>query len=203
MPQLVIPMDENTTDMALNMTECPRHAGVETNLRCSRCEDPICPRCMIYAPVGSKCPDCASIGGPEIFKVTQNDLIRTGLLGGVAAIVLGAIVALVLSTLWSLDILEGAPQTIWLILVGVAQFAGIMGVSQAMFAIGGRKYSTSLRILAAVLALVFYVSEVMFVDLIGRMFPGLLLNAGIVVHLPGMIGFAFGTYYAMQRFRAL
>ena len=187
--------------MELHMTECPRDSGVETNLRCSYCSDPICPRCMVYAPVGSKCPDCASIGGPEIFKVTQNDLIRIGILGGFAAIALGGIAALVLSALWSLDILEGTAQTIWLIVVGVAQFVGIMGVSQAMFTIGGRKYATSLRILAAILALIFYVAEVMFVELIGQLFPELLVNPGIVVHLPGLIGFAFGTYYAMQRFR--
>ncbi len=196
-------MSENATDIDLHMTECPRDSGVETNLRCARCDDPICPRCMVYAPVGSKCPDCASIGGPQIFKVTQSDLMRIGFLGGAAAIGFGAIAAIVLTALWSLDILEGITQTIWLIVVGVAQFAGIMGVSQAMVLIGGRKYSTSLRILAAVLSLTFYVAEVMFVELIGQLFPTLLVTAGIVVHLPGLIGFAFGTFYAMQRFRTL
>ncbi len=196
-------MSENATDTELHMTECPRDSGVETNLRCARCEDPICPRCMVYAPVGSKCPDCASIGGPQIFKVTQGDLMRIGILGGVAAIGLGLVAAFVLTTLWSLDILQGTTYTVWLIVVGVAQFAGALGVSQAMFLIGGRKYSNSLRIMAAVLGLVFYVAEVMFVQLIGQLFPTLLLSSSIVVHLPGLIGFAFGIYYAMQRFRTL
>jgi len=44
---------------------------------------------MVYAPVGSKCPDCASIGGPEIFNVSQNDLIRVGALSTVATIAIG------------------------------------------------------------------------------------------------------------------
>ncbi len=196
-------MSENATDIELHMTECPRDSGVETNLHCARCGDPICPRCMVYAPVGSKCPDCASIGGPEIFKVTQSDLVRIGVLGGAAAIGLGLVAAVVLTTLWSLDILQGTTYTVWLIVVGVAQFAGALGVSQAMFLIGGRKYSTSLRIMAAVLGLVFYVAEVMFVQFIGQLFPTLLLSSNIVVHLPGLIGFAFGIYYAMQRFRTL
>ena len=196
-------MSENATDIELHMTECPRDSGVQTNLRCARCDDPICPRCMVYAPVGSKCPDCASIGGPQIFKVTQGDLIRIGILGGAAAIGLGLVAAIVLTTLWSLDILQGTTYTIWLIVVGVAQFAGALGVSQAMFLIGGRKYSTSLRIMAAVLGLVFYVAEVMFVQLISQLFPTLLISSNIVVHLPGLIGFAFGIYYAMQRFRTL
>ncbi|MYA59711.1 MAG: hypothetical protein F4X40_04020 [Chloroflexi bacterium] len=196
-------MSENATDIELHMTECPRDSGVETNLRCARCEDPICPRCMVYAPVGSKCPDCASIGGPQIFKVTQGDLMRIGILGGAAAIGLGLVAAVILTTLWSLDILQGTTYTVWLIVVGVAQFAGALGVSQAMLLIGGRKYSNSLRIMAAVLGLVFYVAEVMFVQLIGQLFPTLLLSSNIVVHLPGLIGFAFGIYYAMQRFRTL
>ena len=196
-------MSENATDIELHMTECPRDSGVETNLRCARCEDPICPRCMVYAPVGSKCPDCASIGGPQIFKVTQGDLMRIGILGGAAAIGLGLVAAVVLTTLWSLDVLQGTTYTVWLIVVGVAQFAGALGVSQAMFLISGRKYSNSLRIMAAVLGLIFYVAEVMFVQLIGQLFPTLLLSSSIVVHLPGLIGFAFGIYYAMQRFRTL
>ena len=196
-------MSENATELELNMTECPRDQGVETNLRCGQCGDPICPRCMVYAPVGSKCPDCASIGGPAIFKVTQSDIVRIGILGGLTAVGIGAIAAVILAALWSLDILEGTNSSIWLIVVGVAQFAGVMGVAQIMQAISGRKYANSLRILAGALALLFYVSEVMAVEMIGQIFPTLLVGAGILVHLPALIGFGFGTYYAMQRFKPM
>lgn len=37
---------------------CPRD-GVETRLRCSSCEDLICPQCWQDAAVGFHCPDCA------------------------------------------------------------------------------------------------------------------------------------------------
>lgn len=195
-------MSENTTDMDLNMTECPRDSGVETNLHCSQCGDPICPRCMVYAPVGSKCPDCASIGGPVMFKVTQADLIRTGVLGGLAAIAIGAVAAVILTALWTLEILQGANSSIWLIVVGVAEFAGVMGVTQAMQLIGGRKYATSLRIMAGVLALLFYIAEIIAIEIIDGFVADRVISAGIVIHLPGLIGFGFGTYYAMQRFKA-
>ena len=40
---------------------CAAHPQVETYLRCGRCETPICPRCLIQTPVGSRCRDCAQI----------------------------------------------------------------------------------------------------------------------------------------------
>ena len=194
-------MSENATELELNMTECPRDSGVETNLRCGQCGDPICPRCMVYAPVGSKCPDCASIGGPAMFKVTQNDLIRIGIVAGLAALGIGVASAVTLVALWSLDILAGVNSSIWLIVVGVAEFLGVMGVTYAMQLVAGTKYSTSLRIMAAGLALLFYLTQVMAIEIMAGMFTELLIGPGIVVHLPGLIGFGFGTYYAMQRFK--
>ena len=194
-------MSENATELELNMTECPRDQGVETNLRCGQCGDPICPRCMVYAPVGSKCPDCASIGGPVMFKVSQNDLIRIGIVAGLAALGIGIASAVTLVALWSLDILAGVNSSIWLIVVGVAEFLGVMGVTYVMQLVAGTKYSTSLRIMAAGLALLFYVTQVMAIEIMAGMFTELLIGPGIVVHLPGLIGFGFGTYYAMQRFK--
>lgn len=38
---------------------CYRHPGRETAVSCSNCDRPICPDCMVYAPVGIKCPECA------------------------------------------------------------------------------------------------------------------------------------------------
>lgn len=189
------------TETELSMTTCPRDSEVETNLRCAQCGDPICPRCMVYAPVGSKCPDCASIGGPVMFKVTQNDLIRIGVLAGLAAFGIGVASAITLVALWSLDILEGVNSSIWLIVVGVAEFLGIMGVTYAMQLVAGTKYATSLRILAAGLALLFYLTQIMAIEIMAGMFTELLIGPGIVVHLPGLIGFGFGTYYAMQKFK--
>lgn len=38
---------------------CARHPDVVTRLRCSSCEDSICPQCSRDAAVGYHCPDCA------------------------------------------------------------------------------------------------------------------------------------------------
>jgi len=39
---------------------CYRHPGEETRIHCSRCNRPICPACMIPAPVGHHCPECVA-----------------------------------------------------------------------------------------------------------------------------------------------
>jgi membrane associated rhomboid family serine protease len=39
---------------------CYRHPDRETGVTCSECGRPICPDCMVFAPVGIRCPDHAS-----------------------------------------------------------------------------------------------------------------------------------------------
>ncbi|HEU4348138.1 MAG TPA: rhomboid family intramembrane serine protease [Actinoplanes sp.] len=41
---------------------CYRHPSKETNVRCTRCDRPICPDCMNEASVGHQCPECVSEG---------------------------------------------------------------------------------------------------------------------------------------------
>lgn len=37
---------------------CYRHSDRATNVRCTRCDNPICPECMNAASVGFQCPSC-------------------------------------------------------------------------------------------------------------------------------------------------
>jgi membrane associated rhomboid family serine protease len=39
---------------------CFRHPDRETYIRCGHCDRPICPDCMIAAPVGFHCPECVA-----------------------------------------------------------------------------------------------------------------------------------------------
>ena len=41
------------------LTVCYRHPRVETAVRCSDCGRPICTECMVFGPVGIRCPDCS------------------------------------------------------------------------------------------------------------------------------------------------
>ena len=38
---------------------CQKHAKTVTRLRCGRCEAPICTKCTVYTPAGTRCRACA------------------------------------------------------------------------------------------------------------------------------------------------
>lgn len=68
------------------VVECPRHPGVQTGLRCSRCDTPICPRCMVQSPVGARCPDCAQVMRAPMYIVSSPDILKAlgvALIGGI------------------------------------------------------------------------------------------------------------------------
>lgn len=121
------------------------------------------------------------------------------LLGGIASVVIGALFAVLTTVLWTADVFEGLPSSIWLIVIGIIQFAGTFAVAMSLRYIVGNKYGVRLRILSAVLALLFFVAEIISLQIISA--SGVLTAPGLIINFGGIIGFAFGTYYAMERFK--
>ncbi len=108
--------------------ECPRHAGVETALRCSRCESPICPSCLIQSPVGARCPDCARVVRAPMYTLSTQNLVRAALAAAIGGVAMGL--------LWRLILLPFTAG-FFAILVGVALGYGFTRLLE--FATSGKR----------------------------------------------------------------
>ncbi len=67
--------------------KCAAHPKIETNLRCSKCGKPICPKCMVQTPVGARCSDCARLYKLPTYRVSARYYLRaTGTALGMAIV---------------------------------------------------------------------------------------------------------------------
>ncbi len=59
---------------------CNKHPQITTNLKCHRCETPICPKCLVQSDVGFKCIQCHKLSMLSINTIsylTQSILVTT------------------------------------------------------------------------------------------------------------------------------
>ena len=73
------------------IVKCATHPDVETALRCSKCEKPICPRCLVQTPVGARCRECAQLRRLPTFNLSPALFLRAVGVGVVAAVVAGVV----------------------------------------------------------------------------------------------------------------
>jgi membrane associated rhomboid family serine protease len=82
----------------VEMRRCYRHPDRETAVSCSECDRPICPDCMVFAPVGIRCPEHAGkpagVGG-AVRQVRRAGFEGTGALVTKALIALNVVVYLI------------------------------------------------------------------------------------------------------------
>lgn len=71
---------------------CYRHTTRVTGASCTRCGRPICPDCMIEAPVGHHCPTCVHEASTEMRQVKKVQFARGGITvaGGLVCTILVA-----------------------------------------------------------------------------------------------------------------
>ncbi|WP_336112128.1 rhomboid family intramembrane serine protease [Streptomyces sp. PTD9-10] len=75
------------------VTTCFRHPKVESHVRCTRCDRPICPSCMREASVGHQCVECVKEGARSVRQA------RTAFGGRISAVPLVTYVLIGLNVL--------------------------------------------------------------------------------------------------------
>jgi hypothetical protein len=72
---------------------CATHPNVETNLRCGKCDKPICPKCLVQTPVGARCRDCARLRRIPTYNITPLQYTK--------AIAVALVLSIVTGIVWS------------------------------------------------------------------------------------------------------
>ena len=97
--------DQLPSPPAQTIEVCYRHPNVQTRVHCTRCGRPICPDCMIPAPVGFQCPECVDDARRE-FRQGPRRPFRGGLSPTKVLLVAIAVPFLI-------EVILGGPQTLF------------------------------------------------------------------------------------------
>jgi hypothetical protein len=158
---------------------CARHPDVETNLRCGKCGQPICPKCLVQTPVGARCPECAAVKRLPVYNVPAFSYVRA-LLSGLA-------VAAALGAAWPFIPFGGF---LWLIIAMGIGYA----IGEVISLSVNRKRGIGLQVIAGASMVASYiirsVIDVQFSDYIGSFFS-----------VYGLIALILGIIVAVSRLR--
>jgi hypothetical protein len=159
---------------------CAAHPEVETSLRCGKCGKPICPRCLVQTPVGSRCRECARLYKLPTYRVSPAHYLRAAGSALVLAVILGVA--------WGF-----VGRFLPFIYLNLLIAAGIgFAIGEVTGRAVNRKRGTGLAIIGAFgVAVCYAVNIFTFGYLPG---PGL----GLIVDIAGL---AIGIYTAVNRLR--
>ena len=158
------------------VTICPRDPGVETALRCSRCESPICPKCLVMSPVGARCKSCARVMKSPIYTLQPKHYVRAGLACLVGGTIMGVI--------WGLVLL---PFTYGFFSIFVGAALGYAFTRLLDFATGRKRGPIVVGFASAGIVLAW----------------GISLAFASTIGLYGLVAVGIGIYFAYQRLRAV
>ena len=167
--------------------QCATHPNTETLLSCSKCDKPICPRCLVHTPVGARCKECANVRPSPIYQISTLYYLKAAGAG------LG--LALAGGVVWAL--LRDIPfaSIITSIIVGVAIGEGISRVAN-------RKRGLGLQVIASVsvIASSFVgkaIQAAFFHDLSGQTFMRYVISVDVYL----LLFLGVGVFYAIGRLR--
>ena len=155
---------------------CATHPKVETNLRCGKCDKPICPKCMVQTPVGARCPDCARLYKLPTYSVSTQYYLK--------AVGTGLGMAIVCGIIWG--VIEGWVPFFYLNLL-LAPGAGY-AIGEVVSLSVNRKRGTGLAIVAGVAVAISYLVSI-------------LLPWGFGFRLFDLLALALGIFVAITRLR--
>ncbi len=162
---------------------CVTHPGVETALRCSKCDRPICPKCMVETPVGARCPECARLYRLPTFQVNTRYLL--------IAIGVGLGTAIVYGIIWGVI---GSLLNFFLLNLLLAAGAGY-ATSEVISLSTNRKRGIKLATIAALAVVISYL-----VSTFSPWGPSL-IPLSITRLVFGLLALALGIYVAVSRLR--
>ena len=159
-------------------TYCAEHSEIPTNLRCSRCDKPVCPECMVQAPVGIRCREHGQPTKLPTYDVSTGFVVR-GVSVGVGIGVLGGLILGVAGAYTNLFFI---PYVFTLAMVGLGYLVG-EGISRAT----NRKRGQPLIVAAVVGVVLAFVVVVAF--------------TGLQLNLFDLIALGIAIFLAIQRVR--
>ncbi len=166
---------------------CATHPDVETVVSCGRCDRPVCPKCMIFTPVGVRCRDCAQLRRLPQYTITLRVYAR--IIPGAVALALG--VGFLLSLVPGVGFLGG-------IMVGFL-------VSEGLRRVSGYKQGREMEVIAAATVIlsvlagnVFSIVRYAGLSQLGRAIQVTLSTQSLAF---SALGIAIGIYIAVQRLR--